>query len=98
MINLAIRVELEVGEVLPVVDDQEVFLDLASKAIHMETSPTPDHLPELDFTEDWFGKYKILNCRHVNTGIEHVHRNGYAWHRLELEVVQRRVGTFHMTV
>ena len=98
MVNFAVGFELEVGEVLPVVNDQEVFLDLAAGAILKQPGASANHLPELDAAEHGLGEYQVLDGGHVDAGVQHVHRDGHAGHGFELEVVQRGVGPLHVAV
>ncbi|KAF5042277.1 hypothetical protein DSECCO2_514320 [anaerobic digester metagenome] len=54
--------------------------------------PAPQHLPELDLREDWLCKDQIADLRHVDAGIEHIHRDRHAGEGLVLEVVDEGVG------
>ena len=68
VVHLTVRLELEVGEVLPMVDDQEILLDLTRGLVGMQPRAATNHLPELDLAEDRLGEYQVLDGRHVDTG------------------------------
>lgn len=73
MVGLALGLELEIGEVLPVIDDQEVLLHRSAGWVGVLASAPPDHLPELNLAEYRLGKDQILDCRNIHAGVEHVH-------------------------
>ena len=97
-LGLAFGVQLEVFEVVPAVDDEKVRLAIAGSGVFVEACAAADHLPELHTAEDRLGEHERLNGGDVDTGIEHVDRNGNAWHILELEVVKYVLGTLHVAV
>ena len=59
------------------VEYEELGLVLArAEQVRAQTSATADHLPELDPGFDRLGEDQIDHFRHVDTGVEHVHRDG----------------------
>ena len=87
--NSLTGLELEVGEVLPVVNDQKILLDIASDFVSVQTCAASNHLPEFDPTEYRLGENEVLDRGYINTCIEHIYRDSYTRHGLVLEVVQR---------
>ncbi|MNL55196.1 hypothetical protein D3C87_1785850 [compost metagenome] len=80
------------------VDDQKVLLDLTRGLFGMKPRAATNHLPKLDLAEDGLGEHQVLNGRHVDTSIEHVHRDGHARHGSKLEIIQRGISTLHVAV
>jgi hypothetical protein len=72
MIGFALWVQLEIREVIPAVNNEKVFLNVARARVRKEPSPPPYHLPELHPTEHGLGKHQGLNGRNVHASVEHV--------------------------
>jgi hypothetical protein len=49
---------------------------IRSKKVRAEARATPQHLPELGLGSHQFEKDEVDDLRHVDAGIEHVHRQG----------------------
>ena len=92
------RVDLPIGEVVPMVDDQEVFLLLARDGVGPCPRSSADHLPELDLTENRLGKDQITDRGDVDSGIKHVDGDRNSGKVAILEVVQRLLSTLHVTI
>ena len=74
---------LESGEVVPVVEDQEVGLVLAgAEEVVAEPGAPADHLPELHVGVDRLGEDEVDDLGHVDAGVEHVDRDGDRKQRL----------------
>ncbi|MNJ40016.1 hypothetical protein D3C77_349000 [compost metagenome] len=56
MVDLAVGFELEIREIFPVIDDQEIFLDLTGGLVRMQPCAAPDHLPELNLAKYGLGE------------------------------------------
>ncbi|MNI69337.1 hypothetical protein D3C73_1250780 [compost metagenome] len=70
---------LEEIEVAVVIEDQELaFVFARAEQIGAQARATANHLPELDPGFDRFGEYQVDHFRHVDAGVEHVHRDGNA--------------------
>ncbi len=95
----AVLVDLEVVEVVPVVDDQEVGLLLRrSERIGPGAGAAAEHLPELDLAEDRLGEDEVADGGNVDAGVEHVHGDGDAGEVLVLEIVEGLLGALHLAV
>ena len=73
--------QLVILKVAPVIEDAE-FLFIQRFAVFIvavesrtEARATANHLPELHFRFDWFGKDQIHNLRDINTSVEHIYRD-----------------------
>src|SRR6266436_6330168 len=59
------------------VEDSEFrFVATRAKELLAPTCAPPDHLPKFNLGFYGFGEDKIDDLRHVDTGVEHVDRNG----------------------
>ena len=56
-------------------DIEFVFILTVHKS-RAEPCPTADHLPELRLAHHLLEEHKIQNLRYINTGIQHIDRNG----------------------
>ncbi|MNC60281.1 hypothetical protein D3C75_1101500 [compost metagenome] len=98
MVDLAVGFELEIREVFPVIDDQEIFLDLTGGLVGMQPRAAPDHLPKLNLAKHGLREDQVLDGGDVYAGVEHVHRNSHTRHGAVLEIIQRRVSALHMAI
>ena len=49
---------------------------LSIKQTRTQSRSTPDHLPELRLAHYLFKENEVHNLRHINSGIQHINRNG----------------------
>ncbi len=96
--SASILVYLEIIEIVPVIDDQEVGLLFAALGIGPGAGAATEHLPELHLAEDRLGEDEIAQGRHVDAGVEHVHGNGDPREVLVLEIVEAFLGPLHLAV
>ena len=96
--SASVLIDLEIIEVVPVIDDQEVSLLLTVGRVRPRAGAAAKHLPELHLTEDGLGKDEIPNGGYVDAGIEHVHRDGDAGEVLVLEIIEGFLCPLHLAV
>lgn len=72
----SVRVLLEVVEVVAKIEDPEVLFVLPRpEQVWAQPGAAADHLPELDLRIHRLKKHQIHHLRHVDAGVEHVHRD-----------------------
>ena len=53
----------------------KLLLILAIQQARAESCSTSNHLPEFRLTHHLFEKHQVQHLRHINTGIQHIHRD-----------------------
>ena len=69
-------VHAEELEVAAEVEDVKLVLVRAVQKSRAEAGAAADHLPELGLAHDLFEEDQIQHLRHVDAGVQHIHRNG----------------------